>query len=81
MDSNDGLNRIKGVEFKIDKILEHIANIDVTAARQEILLAEHIRRTALNEKAIGWLYKIIFTLAMGAIGSLILFILGHVVMK
>lgn len=38
------------IERKIDKIAEHIGNIDVTLAKQEVTLTEHIRRTSLLEK-------------------------------
>jgi len=38
------------VEGKLDKIAIHIGNIDVTLARQEITLAEHVRRTDALEK-------------------------------
>jgi hypothetical protein len=44
--SDDRLDRI---ESKIDKIVEHIGSVDVTLAKQEVSLAEHIRRTALIE--------------------------------
>lgn len=36
-------------EAKLDKALEHIASIDVTLAKQAIILDEHIKRTNLLE--------------------------------
>lgn len=40
------------LEAKLDKVLEHVVSLDITVAKQEVHLAEHIRRTALNEAAI-----------------------------
>lgn len=34
---------------KLDKILENISRIDVTLARQNVTLEEHVRRTELLE--------------------------------
>lgn len=39
-------------ETKIDKVLEHAANTDVTLAKQQAALDEHMRRTEANEKHI-----------------------------
>ena len=38
------------IDAKLDKISDHIANIDVTLAKQEVSLSDHIRRTALLEE-------------------------------
>ncbi len=46
MDDQDRLDRL---EKKIDKVLDHVANHDVTAARQQVSLDEHIRRTNILE--------------------------------
>lgn len=40
----------KRLEDKLDKISDKIGNIDVTLARQEVSLSEHIRRTNLLEE-------------------------------
>jgi hypothetical protein len=40
------------IDAKLDKISDHIANIDVTLAKQEVSLHEHIRRTTLLEQKI-----------------------------
>lgn len=40
------------VDKKMDKILDKISNIDVTLAKQQISLDEHIRRTAIAEQHI-----------------------------
>lgn len=37
---------------KIDKIVEKISNIDVTLAKQSVILEEHVRRTNLLEQKI-----------------------------
>ncbi len=37
------------MEHKLDKILDRISNIDVTLAKQEVSLSEHIKRTAILE--------------------------------
>ena len=39
-------------KIKLEKINDHLGNIDVTLAKQELSLQEHIRRTNLNEQAI-----------------------------
>jgi len=41
--------RADRLEEKIDIVVEKIANIDVTLAKQSVLLDEHIRRTNLLE--------------------------------
>lgn len=41
--------RLERVEEKIDKILEHTADINITLAKQEEQLTYHIKRTDLLE--------------------------------
>ena len=38
------------IEDKLDKIVDHISNIDTTLAKQSVILDEHIKRTELLEK-------------------------------
>ena len=45
-------DKITRIEDKIDKLGGHLSSIDVTLARQEASLSEHIRRTALLEDKI-----------------------------
>lgn len=47
MDSANG--RLDRIEGKIDKLSEHLSNMDVTLAAQHISLENHIRRTELLE--------------------------------
>jgi len=42
-------NRFDRIENKLDKITDHMANIDVTLAKQSVLLDEHIKRSNLLE--------------------------------
>jgi len=45
-DINNALHRI---EYKVDKLDTRLDSVDVTLARQEVHLEEHIRRTRLLE--------------------------------
>ena len=42
-------NQNKRIEDKIDVIVEHIGNIDVTIAKQQTTLDEHVRRSVALE--------------------------------
>lgn len=42
----------KKLEEKLDKIDGRLSSIDITLAKQEVNLQEHMRRTQLNEQAI-----------------------------
>lgn len=44
---------MKNLEDKIDSISEKITNIDVTLAKQSVVLEEHIRRTNLLEEKLA----------------------------
>ena len=44
--------RLERIEDKIDKVVEHISSIDITLAKQSVVLDEHIRRTNILEKKI-----------------------------
>lgn len=39
----------KRIEEKLDKVVEKIGNIDVTLAKQSVILDEHVRRSNLLE--------------------------------
>lgn len=45
-------DRLIRIEDKIDKITEHVGNIDVTMAKNTVILDEHIKRTAQIEDAL-----------------------------
>lgn len=42
--------RLERIEAKMDDIADHTASIDITLAKQSIILAEHIRRTEILEE-------------------------------
>lgn len=44
--------RLDRIDDHIGKIASHSANVDVTLARQSVLLEEHIRRTHLLEQRV-----------------------------
>lgn len=46
------MDKLEKIDQKLEKINDHLGNIDVTLAKQELSLQEHIRRTNLNEQAI-----------------------------
>jgi hypothetical protein len=74
----DGTNyRLERIEGKVDKVLEEITHIKVTQAKQHVTLDEHIRRTAILEKALVPIQKFTdrqkFLLKLaGVIGTLII---------
>lgn len=45
------------VDEKLDKIVEHIGNIDITLAKQSVQLESHIKRTEIAEQNIDMLRK------------------------
>lgn len=45
-------DRLERIEDKLDAVAERINKIDITLAGQHVSLVDHIRRTALLEKAI-----------------------------
>jgi len=44
--------RVVRIETKIDKVMEHVSEINVTLAKQHVSLDDHIRRTAILETQI-----------------------------
>lgn len=42
----------KRIEDKLDKVVDHIASIEVTLAKQHTSLEEHIRRTNILESKV-----------------------------
>lgn len=54
MDNKTQLDRI---EAKVDRLDTRVDKIDTTLAAQHVSLKEHMRRTALNERAIEILAK------------------------
>lgn len=45
------------LDSKLDKIQEHMASVDVTLAKQEVSLAEHMKRSDLLEESVSFLRK------------------------
>lgn len=43
-------DKFEKIDIKLDKMCEHLASIDITIARQQVSLDEHISRTELLEK-------------------------------
>lgn len=46
------MDKLEKIDQKLEKISDRLGNIDVTLAKQELSLEEHIKRTAQNEHAI-----------------------------
>lgn len=44
--------KLDKIENKIDKVIDHTTSIDITLAKQHLVLEEHIKRTALLEKQV-----------------------------
>lgn len=44
--------KLQRIENKVDTVVEHIGNINITLAKQHVSLDEHIRRTALLEQQV-----------------------------
>ena len=42
--------RQKRIEDKIDILLSHMAHVDITLARQNVTLEDHVRRSNMLEK-------------------------------
>jgi hypothetical protein len=65
---------------KLEQIEKHLNSIDVTLAKQEVHLAEHMRRTEINEKAIEGLARKhwhALIMLLSALGSILTHILIH----
>jgi hypothetical protein len=68
-------------EEKLDRILDHIGSIDVTLARQEVSLADHIRRTAILEAQVDPIRRHVAMVqgvlkAVGLVGTVVAFLSG-----
>lgn len=65
----------KRVEEKLDKVVEKISSIDVTLAKQSVILDEHVRRSNLLEAKMVPLEKHVSMVngALKLIGVLALF--------
>jgi len=62
--------RFDKLENKLEKISEDIYEIRVVQAEQHIILKEHMRRTAANEKIVDRLTKLTYVvLGMLALGG------------
>lgn len=57
MSSNSKDQQLMRIEEKLDKVADHIADINTTIAKQEVSLDEHIRRTNLLEEKVAPLEK------------------------
>jgi hypothetical protein len=58
------------VEKKIDGILEELTKLNITAAKQEVNLTDHMRRTSLLEHAV----EVLKTHVDRVTGGIILFV-------
>jgi glycerol dehydrogenase-like iron-containing ADH family enzyme len=45
--------RFDKIDAKLEKIVEHIGSIDVTLAKQSVLLDEHIKRSNMLEEKLA----------------------------
>ena len=63
--------RQKRIEDKIDILLSHMAHVDITLARQELQLREHIRRTELLETALQTIERNHMKWAIALVGALL----------
>lgn len=50
-------DQLMRIEQKLDQVVDHIGEINTTLAKQEVSLAEHIRRTNLLEAKVEPLQK------------------------
>lgn len=55
----------------MDEIKKHLASIDITLAKQEVHLAEHIKRSEANEKAIESLRKQQWAVLIAALSTIL----------
>lgn len=53
MDYKMVIEKLEKLDNKLDKTNERLNDIDKTLVKQEASLSEHIRRTEINEEAIG----------------------------
>jgi hypothetical protein len=81
-------DRIIRIEDKIDKVMEHTSSIDITLAKQHVILEEHVKRTNLLEEKLepiqkhvnmvhGALKLIGLIATIAAIGESIAIIIGY----
>ena len=68
--TSDRQDRLRRIETKLDSMLLHLSAVNVTLARQETQLAEHMRRTCAAEKSIKQLESNSLKYAIGIIGAL-----------
>lgn len=59
------------MDNKLEQIEKHLNSIDVTLAKQEVHLAEHMKRSEANEKAIEILRKQQWAALLAAISAII----------
>ncbi len=59
------------MEQKLDSIDKRLASIDITLAKQETHLAEHMRRSEANEKAVSILQKQLWALVVAVLAAII----------
>ena len=75
------VSELDKIENKIDKLDSRTDSIDVTLAKQEVSLAEHMRRSLANEEAIDVIKDelkpvVSHVYLMGVLGKIALVILG-----
>ena len=63
-------DRFDRIENKLDRIASDVTDMRVVQAEQHVILKEHMRRTAANEKIVDRLTKLTYvTLLMLAMGG------------
>ena len=63
------------MDKQVELIQKHLANIDLTLARQEVHLQEHMKRSEYNEKAIEILRQQQWAVLLAAFTALLSFLL------
>lgn len=70
-------SRLERIENKVDKVLEHVASLDVTSARHDEQLKEHLRRSKAAEDAIELMKQTHMKYAIGIISFLAAIVIGY----
>jgi hypothetical protein len=75
------VSKLDKIDSKLDKLDTRVDNIDVTLGKQEVQLAEHMRRSLANEEAVSVIKDelkpvVSHVYLMGVLGKIALVILG-----
>jgi hypothetical protein len=63
-------DQLKRIESKVDKVLDHVSSLDITAARHDEQLKEHLRRSKAAEDSIKLMERSHMRYALAIIGAL-----------